>query len=83
MPYWIVDAIKKPGIGGLDDPCNDQGMYIRGVEIDMSISTKASPDWRHTKWDISHTGSEFDKETLFFCLIFHEKSSKIFSKTIT
>ena len=29
-------------------------MYIRGIEIDISISLQASPDWRHTKWDITH-----------------------------
>ena len=29
-------------------------MYFRGVEIDISISQQASPDWRHLKWDVSH-----------------------------
>ena len=54
MPYWIVDYVKSPGSGQTADPCNDKGMYFRGVEIDISISQQASPDWRHLKWDVSH-----------------------------
>ena len=54
LPYWIVDYVKRPGSGQTSDPCNDKGMYFRGVEIDISISQQASPDWRHLKWDVSH-----------------------------
>lgn len=35
-------------------------MYIRGVEVDLSIVQRATPDWRHTKWDISHQVPMFD-----------------------
>ena len=71
LPYWIVDVIQRPGQATNDqDPCQGKGMYIRGVEVDMSIalqvreqlpvctsgSIQASPDWRHTKWDLSHEG---------------------------
>ena len=57
LPYWIVDVVKQPGdTGNPEDPCQGRGMYIRGVEVDISISLQASPDWRHTKWDLSHAG---------------------------
>jgi hypothetical protein len=60
LPYWIVDYVKSPGSGQTADPCNDKGMYFRGVEIDISISQQASPDWRHLKWDVSHSDPLFD-----------------------
>ena len=58
----MVDAIKKPGESFVPDqcPCKDKGMYIRGVEVDLSIAQRAFPDWRHTKWDISHQMPMFD-----------------------
>ena len=43
-------------LGKENDPCDGKGMYVRGVEVDISISLQASPDWRHTKWDLSHEG---------------------------
>ena len=60
--YWIADAIQEPGTSGLgeSDPCGDKGMYVRGVQVDVSISQEPSPDWRHAKWDISHEQPLFD-----------------------
>jgi len=49
-PYWIVDQSTTQETYA----CSTKGMYMRGVEVDISISLQASPDWRHTKWDISH-----------------------------
>ena len=59
---WIADAIKKPGTSvlGESDPCDDKGMYVRGIQVDVSIARQPSPDWRHAKWDISHEQPLFD-----------------------
>lgn len=35
---------------------------MRGVEVDNSISIYATPDFVHTKWDISHEQPLFDYE---------------------
>ena len=52
-PYWVEDAISTR-----DTPaCQSKGLFIRAIEVDVSIAQEASPDWRHTKWNISHSGA--------------------------
>ena len=46
-PYYVVDANW-----GNVKACNGQGMIMRGIEVDNSISIYANPDYFHTKWDI-------------------------------
>ena len=41
-------------------PCGSLGMIMRGIEVDNSISIYASPDYIHTKWNISHEQPMFD-----------------------
>jgi len=52
--YWICDQTSKLVTNEETYACGRRGMYVRGIEIDISISLQASPDWRHTKWDITH-----------------------------
>ena len=52
--YWICDQTSRLVPNEETYACGRRGMYVRGIEIDISISLQASPDWRHTKWDITH-----------------------------
>lgn len=49
-PFWIVDETTEEQTYA----CGNKGMYMRGIEVDISISLQASPDWLHTKWDLVH-----------------------------
>ena len=60
----MVDAVQS----GRTNPCGTIGMMMRGVEVDNSISIYASPDYIHTKWNISHEKPQFDYEQAANCI---------------
>ena len=51
-PLWIADAKTETETFA----CGERGMYMRAIEVDKSIAAKFNPDFRHTKWNISHKG---------------------------
>jgi len=55
-PYYVIDAVERDRT----TPCGTQGMIMRGIEVDISISIYAAPDYIHTKWDIAHKEPQFD-----------------------
>jgi len=63
-PYYVVDAAYE----GHTAPCGSLGMIMRGVEVDNSIAIYASPDYIHTKWNISHEKPMFDYEPSAGCI---------------
>ena len=64
QPYYVIDASNP----GWSDACGDTGMMMRGLEVDNSISIYASPDYIHTKWNISHTHHLFDYQPADNCV---------------
>ena len=49
---WIADAKTENETAA----CGEKGMYMRAIEVDKSIAATFNPDFRHTKWNISHKG---------------------------
>lgn len=64
-PYYLVDASQLTGTL----PCGSDGMIMRGIEVDNSISIYAAPDYIHTKWNIAHEKPLFDYEQGSNCTV--------------
>ena len=70
-PYYVVDAVSS----GLTNPCGDVGMIMRGIEVDNSIAIYASPDYIHTKWNISHRDTPLGNAMFDYCAYGYDSSN--------
>jgi len=76
LPYYIADEAA----GGETKACGGLGMIMRGIEVDNSIAIYASPDYIHTKWDISHLKPDFDYKPHVNCADYNGASNSFCGK---